>query len=105
MAQSLCFGALLTHSATAASAADAHDNSLLTLDRIFGKQEEFKTEDWGPAYWLKDSSGYTTLEASPVFNGDKDEDITDIVKYAPASGERTVVVPAQSLIPPATPSR
>ena len=97
MAQSLCLGALLTHSSTTASAADAQDNSLLTLDRIFGQQEEFKTEDWGPAYWLKDSSGYTTLEVSPVFHGDKG--ITDIVKYAPASGERTVVVPAQSLIP------
>ena len=38
------------------------DSGWLTVDRIFGK-EEFKTQEWGPARWLKDGSGYTTLEA------------------------------------------
>jgi dipeptidyl-peptidase-4 len=66
----------------------------LTLERIFG-QEEFKAEEWGPAYWLKDSSAYTTLEVPEKFG-----DAKDIVKYTPESGCREVMVPAESLIPP-----
>jgi dipeptidyl-peptidase-4 len=97
-AQFIWFGVSLTYPVTPASAADAQDKSLLTVERIFGKDEEFKTEDWGPARWLKDSSGYTTLEASQAFK--EVSDAKDIVKYTPASGERAVVVPAQCLIPP-----
>lgn len=70
------------------------DNSLLTVDRIFGKADEFETESWGPAYWLNDSSAYTTLEASEKF-----EDAKDIVKYDPESGQREIIVQAESLIP------
>lgn len=83
---------------TPAPRADLPDKSLLTVDRIFGPGKEFKSEDWGPAYWLKDSSGYTTLEVSENFRDAKD--IRDIVKYAAESGRREVIVPAQWLIPP-----
>jgi dipeptidyl-peptidase-4 len=71
---------------------------LLTLDDIFGKGGEFKAETWGPAYWLKDGSGYTTLEASEKFGSV--EGIRDIVKYEPDTGLRHVIVPAGDLIPP-----
>ena len=74
--------------------------SLLTVDRIFGEAKEFKHEDFGPAYWLKDSSGYTTLEVAEEFKGTEDaDDIKDIVTYDPASGQRDITVAAASLIP------
>ena len=73
------------------------------MDRIFGK-DEFKTQDWGPARWLKDGSGYTTLEVAERFKDSgaaKDaKTIKDIVRYAPESGQRDVLVAAESLIPP-----
>ena len=69
------------------------DPSRLTLERIFGN-EEFSVEPYGPARWLADGSGYTTLEASPDF-----EDARDIIHYAPLTGERTVLVPAAELVP------
>ncbi len=62
------------------------DRSLLTVERIFGK-EEFKTQAWGPARWLKDGSGYTTLEKSATLKEAK-----DIVRYEPESGRREVLV-------------
>ena len=71
-----------------------HRDPLLTVDRIFGKPEEFGTEVWGPAYWLKDSSAYTTLEVSEGF-----ADAKDLVKYDPESGNREFLVRAESLIP------
>ena len=72
----------------------------MTVDRIFGQKKEFESEDWGPAYWLNDSSAYTTLEVSEKFRGTEDaKDTKDIVKYAPESGQREVIVPAESLIP------
>ena len=61
-------------------------NSLLTVDRIFGK-EKFKTQEWGPARWLDDGSGFTTLETSETV-----EDGKDIVRYDPESGQREVLV-------------
>jgi dipeptidyl-peptidase-4 len=77
------------------------DQSLLTVNRIFGPGEEFKSEEWGPAYWLKDSSAYTTLEVSEKFKDAEDaKEIKDIVKYDPESGQRDVIVAADSLVPP-----
>lgn len=68
------------------------DPSLLTLDRIFGK--EFSTESVGPILWLKKSSGYTLLEDSREHKG-----FSDIVRIEPKSGKRTVLVSASNLIP------
>jgi dipeptidyl-peptidase-4 len=65
----------------------------LTLERIFG-QEKVKIESYGPARWLADGSGYTTLEASK-----EAEEAKDIVRYDPATGDRSVLVPATSLVP------
>ena len=68
------------------------DNSLLTVDRIF-VQEEFKTQEWGPARWLKDGSGYTTLEKSESV-----KEASDVVRYGPESGRREVLVCASNLL-------
>ena len=45
----------------AAAAAQAPDPSLLTLERII-TADEFRTEGFGPARWLDDGSGYTTVD-------------------------------------------
>jgi dipeptidyl-peptidase-4 len=88
----LALGAALLR--IAAAGEQPADPSLLTVERIFVKHE-FKTADWGPARWLKDGSGYTTLEAS-----EKSKEAKDVVRYDPASGQREVLVSAASLIPP-----
>ena len=64
----------------------------LSLERIF-KDRDFRVERYGPARWLENGSGYTTLEASLDFDGAK-----DIVRYDPPTGERGVLVPAGSLV-------
>ena len=69
------------------------DPSILTVERIF-KSKEFETEKFGPAHWLKDSSGYTALEESI-----DEPDGNDIVLYNPQTGCREVMVPAARLIP------
>src|SRR4051794_21455744 len=74
-----------------AAAAKAQDPSLLTLDRIISA-DEFRTEGFGPARWLEDGSGYTTLEAA--------EGGRDLVKVDPATGRREVLVAGKSLVPP-----
>jgi dipeptidyl-peptidase-4 len=90
----LCISlALLAATPPASSAEEVTDPSRLTLDRIF-KNREFQPEEFGPARWMKDGSGYTTLEESEDF-----EEARDIVLYEPATGGRTVLVPASRLIP------
>jgi dipeptidyl-peptidase-4 len=71
-----------------------NDPSTLTLDRIF-HDDEFKANSFGPARWLNDDSGYTTLEAAP-----ENDKVKEIVRYALPSGERTVLVTAVHLTPP-----
>jgi dipeptidyl-peptidase-4 len=89
----LASGLLLSASATPPSTGTPADRSLLTVERIFGK-EEFKTQTWGPARWLKDGTGYTTQEKSATLKEAK-----DIVRYEPESGRREVLVGASDLIP------
>ena len=83
-------GALLAPSAPAS----AQDNQL-TLERIFDSAE-FAPDFAGPARWLVDGSGYSTVEISRTVRG------LDLVKYDPASGAREVLVPAERLIPSGT---
>ena len=90
----LGLGLLITRIPAAAADAPTTTNSaLLTVDRIFG-QGEFKLQDWGPARWLADGSGYTTLEPAPGPDGGR-----EIVRYDPASGGREVLVTAAQLTP------
>jgi dipeptidyl-peptidase-4 len=71
----------------------AQDPSILTLERIF-TSNEFRGEIFGPARWLEDGSGYTTVEDSPSLQGGK-----DIVRYHPETGKREVLVSAERLVP------
>ena len=80
--------------AAAPLSAQSADPSLLTLERIYASRE-FVQEFFGPARWLGDGTGYTTLEWS--------QDVArarDIVRYDPATGERELLVPASRLVPP-----
>lgn len=69
------------------------NQDVLTLERIF-KENEFELNQFGPAVWLEDGSGYTTLEESGKYPMAK-----DIIKYNPESGKRSVLVNAGQLIP------
>jgi len=69
------------------------NQDVLTLERIF-KENEFKLNQFGPARWLDDGSGYTTLEESRKFSLAR-----NIIKYKPNSGERDILVDASQLIP------
>jgi dipeptidyl-peptidase 4 len=73
----------------------AWKNESLTVERIFGSSDEFKSQNWGPAHWLRDGSGYTTLEDSPDL-----KDCKDIVKCHPERGDHEIIVHAENLIPP-----
>lgn len=73
---------------------EAQENQdVLTLERIF-KENEFRLNHFGPAVWLEDGSGYTTLEESDKFPMAK-----DIIKYNPKSGKRSILVNSRQLIP------
>lgn len=94
---------MLVNLAMGVSGADAPDRSMLTVDRIFGPEREFKSEDWGPAHWSEDSSGYITLEVAEGLKESESTEgggsIKEIVKYGVESGQREVLVEAASLIP------
>jgi dipeptidyl-peptidase-4 len=62
------------------------------LERIF-EEEEFEVKTFGPARWLEDGFGYTTLEAS-----EEAEEAKEIVRFDLATGERTILVPVTSLV-------
>jgi dipeptidyl-peptidase-4 len=74
-------------------AGEKADPSFLDLERIF-TSAEFKAERFGPARWLKNGKGYTTLEDSRRHDKGR-----DIVRYDPKTGKRHVLVPAKHLIP------
>ena len=67
--------------------------SALTLERIFGSSD-FQNERFGPARWLAGGQAYTTLE--PATGGAAGD---DIVRYDAASGQRTILISAASLVP------
>jgi dipeptidyl-peptidase 4 len=63
------------------------------LRRLFSS-EEFAPKSFGPARWLENGAAYTTVEPSDSVKGAK-----EIVRYATATGERTVLVSAAKLTP------
>ncbi len=68
------------------------DPSLLTLERII-TNDEFRTKSFGPARWLKDGTGYTTVERAEDGHG------RDLIKYNPVDGHREILVEASKLRP------
>lgn len=73
--------------------AQESDPGKLTLERIFSSREFFSAR-FGPARWLDEGRGYTTVETSESGSGD------DIVRYETSSGDREILVSAEHLIPP-----
>lgn len=73
----------------------APDSGLVTVDRIFNSRE-FVSQRFGPARWVDEGSGYTTLERAGGGQG------RDIVGYDTRSGDREVLVPAEKLTPAST---
>ena len=71
----------------------AQDHSLLTVERIFSS-DEFAEKTFGPARWLEEGRGYTTLEPSKII-----ETGIDIVRYDTRDGQREILVGAEKLIP------
>ena len=69
------------------------DSTLITLNKVFGSNY-FRAERFGPARWLEDGTGYTTLEPS-----EKTKEGEDIVSYDAATGNRKILIPAEKLIP------
>lgn len=78
---------------TPAANSQSADKKVLTLDRIFSSRE-FRSETFGPARWLDDGDAYTTLEPAA-----SNREARDIVRYDAASGTRSVLIAAASLIP------
>ncbi len=88
-------------------AEETTDPSLLTLERIFDSND-FEPEKFGPARWLEDGSGYTTLEDTEAqqecnepssCDESDDEKPKDIVRYDPETGSREIIVSSTRLIP------
>jgi len=67
------------------------DPTRLSIERIYAS-DELSARGY-PARWLADGSGYTRTEPSGSPVGGK-----DIVRYDPATGRRTVLVPASRLV-------
>jgi dipeptidyl-peptidase-4 len=63
------------------------------LKRIFASQD-FAPQRFGPARWLDSGAAYTTVEKSQAI-----PDGSDIVRYATATGQRSIYVSARQLIP------
>ena len=81
---------LLAIPAAAQQAPATSDPTLLTVDSIL----TFQTRSLGPVQWQENGSGYLALEPAPNHQG-----AVDIVRYDALSGERTIKVAADKLIP------
>jgi dipeptidyl-peptidase-4 len=93
MRTKLFLALLFIFSSTVISIAQEDDSTLITLNKIYGSTY-FRAERFGPARWMEDGSGYTTLETS-----EKIKDGEDIVSYEAATGSRKILIPAEKLIP------
>ncbi|HEY8106027.1 MAG TPA: S9 family peptidase [Gemmatimonadales bacterium] len=69
------------------------DPGILTLDRI--GRGEFRAQEYGPIRWTAGGASYTVLEPSASV-----KEAEDLVQYDVASGRRSVLIPANRLIPP-----
>ncbi|RUO67053.1 S9 family peptidase [Idiomarina ramblicola] len=81
-----------TQPAEESKPAEVTGSSQLTSEKIFAS-DTFRVDRPAPTRWLKNGSGYTTLEQSDSADG------RDIVRYHPETNERTVLVSAEQLTP------
>jgi len=64
------------------------------LHRLYASRE-FSPDRFGPARWIEGGAAYTTVEPSEAVPGG-----WDIVRYATATGARSILVPARAMTPP-----
>jgi dipeptidyl-peptidase-4 len=64
------------------------------LQRLYASRD-FASQRFGPARWTDGGGAYSTVEPSTALRGG-----VDIVRYVTATGERSVLVSAQQLVPP-----
>jgi dipeptidyl-peptidase-4 len=69
------------------------DPSLLSIDRIFDSND-FNAKGIGGFRWLKSGDAYSKIEPSTTVKGG-----SDLVSYDAATNKRTVLIPAEKLIP------
>jgi len=69
-----------------------NESDPLSLSDIY-KERSYTQEGYGPVRWMKDNSGYSTLEIN------KETNAPDIVRYDAKSGDRTILVSSEKLIP------
>jgi len=66
------------------------DPSVLTVESMF----TYRGKSLGPVWWQANGSGYLALEPSPT-----KKNFVDLVRYDAATGERSVKVAAEKLVP------
>lgn len=76
-------------------ASSVYTQQTLTLEDIY-KNGTYMAKGYGPVRWMKNNTGYSTLEQNTEVGGN------DIVRYEARSGARSVLVSAQQLIPTGT---
>jgi dipeptidyl-peptidase-4 len=64
----------------------------LTLEDIY-KNHKYGQQGYGSVRWMKDNKGYSTIEMNNVDGG------PDIVRYDAQTGEKTVLISSDQLIP------
>ncbi len=69
------------------------NDSLLTIDRIFNSSE-FSARGIGAVRWLKSGNAYAKIEPSTTVKG-----VADLESYDAESGSRTILIPAEKLVP------
>ena len=74
------------------AAAQTTDPEWLTLERIFSR--EFDLQRFGGFRWLKTGDSFARLEPSATVEG-----ATDLISYQIETNQRTVLIPAEKLIP------
>lgn len=64
----------------------------ITLEDLYAKRV-YRSARFGPAYWIDNGTGYTTVESSATAKG------REIVRYDSKTGAKTVLVSVQDLTP------
>ena len=93
MMRLLLVACVATATVRGTAAAQVADSALLTVERIYASPE-FRGGSFGPLVWLMDGSAYTTLEDTA-----NDKSGKDLVRYDARTGQRTILVSADRLVP------
>ena len=89
----LCLGLVVLAQAALAGDSKVSGELQAQLARLYGSRE-LEAKRFGPSQWLDEGKAYTTVEDSAAV-----EEAQDIVRYDSATGARSVLVSAASLVP------